>query len=650
MQHDLFPHPVFSITPETGRNGPRLWVRRLVIWREPGTIIRSIELKPGLNIVWSPDPGSSETAPIGHGGGKTMFCRLLRYCLGEDGFAPESQRRSFLEKLPNGHVGAEIILDGRLWIVVRALAPRHRDIVVEGGSLDEAFWESVTPSGMDPLRDAVTKAIIGDAARLVPPSIGESRVWEAALAWATRDQECRFGHHLDWRDPNTDSHSPVRGRSMEDRLVVVRALLGALSSEEITTRQGEEDLTKALIEYRAELARLDWQIGRTRNGLGGALSGVGTEAGLGLDAAGFKAAAAQHITEVMKLPAERTTMDLESNRAGRDATRDEVRRLEAELNEVAIRIEEQEKTVTFMRSQLPEAHARMAKENNPICPICEVPIERALAEGCGISAATCDLGALQTRIEKMREEIDRAEIEIASIRAREPGLKISIALARQRLEPLERAVLALESALFDHSKAIRSAERLVEEAERYEALLSERTKVAASVGDMALKLESSRDTLAAHRASVGETIGRLSDMFDAVLQELVPGEIKGHATLDGNGLTLKVELGGVRSTAAIESLKVVAFDLAALAMTIEGRTRLAGIVVHDSPREADLGRSIYDRLFGFAGRLENFSRVPLFQYIVTTTSEPPAEFRSEPWLRLTLRGAPAEDRLLRVDL
>ncbi|MGA3310697.1 MAG: hypothetical protein ABSD08_19105 [Xanthobacteraceae bacterium] len=200
MQHDLFPHVAFSITPEIGRDGPRLWVRHLVIWREPGTIIRSIALKPGLNIVWSPDPGASETAPIGHGGGKTMFCRLLRYCRGEDGFAPESQRRSILEKLPNGHVGAEIMLDGRLWVVVRALGSHHRDFVVEGGSLDEldkAIRDGATPSGIDPLRDAVTKAIIGDAAKLVPPSIGEPRAWEAALAWATRDQECRFRHYLD---------------------------------------------------------------------------------------------------------------------------------------------------------------------------------------------------------------------------------------------------------------------------------------------------------------------------------------------------------------------------------------------------------------------------------------------------------------------
>jgi hypothetical protein len=96
--------------------------------------------------------------------------------------------------------------------------------------------------------------------------------------------------------------------------------------------------------------------------------------------------------------------------------------------------------------------------------------------------------------------------------------------------------------------------------------------------------------------------------------------------------------------------KVVAFDLATLAMTIEGRTHLPGFIVHDSPREADLGRSIYHRLFGFARRLEAFGTGPLFQYIVTTTTEPPEEFRSAPWLRLTIKGAPAEERLLGVDL
>jgi hypothetical protein len=96
--------------------------------------------------------------------------------------------------------------------------------------------------------------------------------------------------------------------------------------------------------------------------------------------------------------------------------------------------------------------------------------------------------------------------------------------------------------------------------------------------------------------------------------------------------------------------KVVAFDLAALAMTIEGSTHLSGLLLHDSPREADLGFSLYERLFWFVRKLEEYGPSPLFQYIITTTTEPPAEFRAKPWLRALLRGAPAAERFLGVDL
>ena len=117
-------------------------------------------------------------------------------------------------------------------------------------------------------------------------------------------------------------------------------------------------------------------------------------------------------------------------------------------------------------------------------------------------------------------------------------------------------------------------------------------------------------TLSADRASVSDRIRHLSLLFSDVLGELVPGEIKGEVKLDGNGLSLKVELGGERSTAAIDSLKVVAFDLASLAMSIEGLTHLPAFLLHDSPREADLGLSIYHRLFEFARNLQRFGPDP----------------------------------------
>src|ERR1019366_5091018 len=123
-------------------------------------IIREVTLRPGLNIVWSPDPGTSESAPIGHGSGKTTYCRLLRYCLGEDSFAPQAQRLLIWKAFPNGHVGAEIMLAGRRWIVVRALGDHRRDVVIEDGSFDDVFRENISPTSIDSLRVAITTTII----------------------------------------------------------------------------------------------------------------------------------------------------------------------------------------------------------------------------------------------------------------------------------------------------------------------------------------------------------------------------------------------------------------------------------------------------------------------------------------------------------
>ena len=119
--------------------------------------------------------------------------------------------------------------------------------------------------------------------------------------------------------------------------------------------------------------------------------------------------------------------------------------------------------------------------------------------------------------------------------------------------------------------------------------------------------------------------------------------------LTGNGLKLTVKMGGNRSTSAIDSLKVIAFDLAALCLGIEEKTRVPTLLIHDSPREADLGLPLYDQVFHLANRLEDTGE-PLFQYIVTTTTRPPPELAKPPWLCLTLRGTPAGERLLRCDL
>jgi hypothetical protein len=151
--------------------------------------------------------------------------------------------------------------------------------------------------------------------------------------------------------------------------------------------------------------------------------------------------------------------------------------------------------------------------------------------------------------------------------------------------------------------------------------------------------------------AAAERFGSLASHFAAIVRDLVGDGADGRAALTGKGLSLQVLMGGNRATAAIDSLKVLAFDLAVLLLSIEGRTNLPAFLVHDSPREADLGLQPYHRLFELVRHIEEqLGERPLFQYIVTTTTRPPAYLRCDPWLRLTLRGGPPEQRLLRRDL
>jgi uncharacterized protein YydD (DUF2326 family) len=293
---------------------------------------------------------------------------------------------------------------------------------------------------------------------------------------------------------------------------------------------------------------------------------------------------------------------------------------------------------------------QLVTAKNPICPICEVPIDQVRAEGCGISKVKCDLQRVQDRLLALRNEITAEQQSIEDIQREAATLKVQISQVKPRLASLEQTIRALNVAEKEQSLAVREARNILHEVEQYESMISGLDAAEASTTEFARRVEEIKSKVEQSRTSASDTVRHLSHLFGDVLRELIPGEVDGEVKLDGHGLSLKVEYGGDRSTAAIDSLKVVAFDLATLAMSIEGRTCTPSFLLHDSPREADLGLSIYHQLFDFARKLQTYGPSPLFQYIVTTTTEPPKEFLTDEWLRLTIRGAPAEQRLLKVDL
>ncbi len=79
---------------------------------------------------------------------------------------------------------------------------------------------------------------------------------------------------------------------------------------------------------------------------------------------------------------------------------------------------------------------------------------------------------------------------------------------------------------------------------------------------------------------------------------------------------------------------------------------LPRLLLHDSPREADMEEQMYHRLFELVADLEKAfgDQQPSFQYIVTTTTPPPKRLAGSPYVRLELDARQTESLLLRTRL
>lgn len=647
QQHEFFQQEL-DVQPLVDASGPRLWIRRIVIWKEPGEeTIRDIELRPGLNIIWTPDDQG-----IGHGGGKTLFCRLLRYCLGEERFAPDDQRDRIGEVFPNGLVGAEVMLDDTCWAMVRPLGNRRRHLAVPNGILDEIVTGEIASTGIEPFLDAVEQAILTtELADLVPGHRQERRSWPIALAWLARDQECRFDHVLDWRAAASDSVSPARGLNQTEKLDALRAFLQAITPEEQTKRAEISKLDEEKRILEQEIGHRKWEIHRFKTRLLAELEiaeDALTQGAMVIEV--LRQAAQTRLAKVAGLSGDEGSSEIESARQEYEAARAEVVALDRRIGILEADIPNSERIIAKINGEYPGISYAMLEAESFPCPICEVPVDRILASRCDLSHKLPDVEACRQRLDRNRQELAEETERITNARNERTQAKQQLTIARQHERHLQEHLKKLENIRSTRESAWYSAKRLADDVERFAGLVNQQQAADNTLRERTATIEQERGRVGAFLDQQARVFGQLSQKFDPIIRRLVGQDAKGSITLTGNGLNLTVQMGGNRSTSAIDSLKVIAFDLAALCLSIEGETRVPAFLVHDSPREADLGLPLYDQVFHLARGLEKIGGQPLFQYIVSTTTRPPPDLAKPPWLRLTLRGTPASERLLKCDL
>lgn len=648
QQPELFKR-TFNLSPAANTCAPRLWVRRLVIWEAPDKEpLRDISLRRGMNVVWTPDEQG-----IGHGAGKTLFCRLLRYCLGENTYAPEEQRDSITSAFLNACVGAEVVLDDVCWAILRPLGNRRRHFAIPGGQLEELIKGEAAPTGMEPFLEAIEKNLLtSQVVDLVPGRKQQHIAWQIALAWLTRDQECRFDQVLDWRSVQSDSDSPARGLNQTEKLEALRAFLKAMTPQEQSLRQtiASEDVQKVRLEQ--EVGHRHWEIQQLRKTLLEALAVLDDELAQGdLGISLLREKARRRLEE--SSGGESDADGDEDIREARDVYQTSSEAL-AELGKKAERLGAEidiiPSIIARIEGEYPTRKYALDEVENFPCPICEVPIDRVLADKCSLSHKLPDVETCKQRLQQNREDYEQERARLDDAKNALAQLKPEIALAKQKKEQAEAHYKKLEEARSSQGKAVYESKRLIDEVERLELLMRQNRQATEQLQGVVANMDGIRQQISAFINQQSRIFSDLNEKLDAIIRILISEDASGSARLTGKGLELKVQMGGNRSTSAIDSLKVVAFDLAALCLSMEGKTQVPAFLVHDSPREADLGLSLYERLFHFVHDLEGVTETPAFQYIITTTTRPPKPLAKKPWLTMTLSGSPASERLLKRDL
>lgn len=598
-QLSLFSAEKQPLLPNPVRAEPALWVARLLILREPrvaeDTVIQDIRLRRGLNILWAPPtpPSREGAAPAsrltGHSAGKTTFCRLIRYLLGERRFGTARTQDRIREKLESGWVVGEIVVSGERWSVGRPFARGLHPFAVRGAGAEASL--EANGGGYQDFLAAVSSAVTAELPVKVLPHARAPISWDLVLTWLARDQEARFADLLDFRAPSSESESP--SPIVADRSVMVRALLDLVSDDESELQQKAESLSQKREKLRSGAPLLQARRAEDR----------------------------RRLAKLLEVPEDQVSAGplfterwLSDRRAELDAKERSIRALASEAEEALLEGVNASEDVGTHAERLREMEARGAR-----------------ADGGSEAGAAPDVLA------SVRDDLDKA-------RARRDDRRAAFARLSAALEE-ERA------GLYRGRAGLAEIERFERYAEETQAALDDIERGARRLTEELGKLAERR---AARRREHAEARARLESRFDEVVRALLGPSFTGRVSLSRGQVELHVTDRGERTGAAMETIKLLAFDLAALGLKLEGHGWFPGFLIHDGPREADLAEGIYEQLFRYAAELENKlpgETEPAFQYIVTTTGAPPEELACAPWLLSPILDASRpEGRLLKEDL
>lgn len=651
---------------------PILWIQQIrLLYRleaDQNAEIRRVNLQRGLNIVWAKPADQDESDPAsrgrGHDVGKTSFCRLIRYLLGEDHFGNEELRLAIAgnEKFGRAWVIGEIILDGTLWTAARPLYGGAHSFTIRGATIDEALSKPASERQRhEDFIAEIGKTIVGKFAVQTFDDAGQRPIrWLHVVQWLCRDQESHLAGLFKWRDPSSDHNSPEL--DADDAQYLVRCILGVTDVEErkqIERRnQLAKDKTTQTENSRYYERRVSEALERARKELpdGQRLPDVGEALFVDVverHAKELTAAKRKKLEgDLAKLNLDELETSLEKTievRAVAEGRYNELKPLVDETKDALARYTEKRKPTQQEVDDLDKVLAKL----KPDRAFCEIPVNIALFQCpllqekrlAGESAEAGPENVTKLAAEK-REQIKHRltglEINLRQMNRHLTDCRAKESAARKRRDVMRERRASLKDAVASLDDEAASWKIRAEDA----VLSHTRREVARNVlKQIENEIETSKARQDAAQKSVRERQTDLTEVFISVCRFFKGEKAGGELKFTRDEIKARIGSGG----GAYNALSSLAFDFAALIARLNKIGEHPGILIHDSPRESDMEPSLYRPLFQLINHLE--VKAPnSFQYIITTTEPPPSDLAKPPHLCLFLDGSTAEGKLFKENL
>jgi hypothetical protein len=478
------------------------------------------------------------------------------------------------------------------------------------------------------------------------------------LPWLTRDQECRFAKLAEWRDSLSESETPEL--IVEERQHLMRAVLDIVSQkeqdllEENARLVHQRDEAKKKVPLLQHQSRVDY--GRLKKLVRHLQAPEQIDElfanTVRQDLQQQETQAAQDYARVvaaLNLPRLTEKRD-ELHESWRDAAKEVDERtkgLQKAENDLKTKQENPTAKLDTLLGKYPSTELfckvplYIARER---CPLRQDPTLKFGKEGAMLHFDD-DIPSLERNVAFWKDRVaeqtrlrDRLQPQYLTANTALNDALTKKSLGLEKLTARKADLRHIATLATNATQAKKAAETLNGSISGLDAKIN---KTYREANDIRQKRESE--------------IQRFSATFDLFIKALMGEEVRGICEFSGRNIALRVQSRGEITSAAIETVKLLAFDLAAVASSVQGRGFHPRFLVHDGPREADMSPRIYDHFFILARLIEDAfpsGTDPNFQYIITTTTPPPEDMQLDSkWLlKPVLDASSALGRLLKVDL